>query len=468
MKGVEGKTINLCIAIAVLMLFGQVELAFCKESLMVSTIAVSERANAMSEPPIAAAQVPGEGAEEPTETGETKAGYGEGAQFGGPNSVGAQLRTDDEIKRPVFKLEGLHRAFKPYWNFKSKLNEKYGFQFGGDYNALIQDANQSLGEDTAAGGVFRFFGQWTLFGRGSENTGTLVYKLENRHRLGTEISPQQLAREIGYAGLTAQTFSNVGWELTNFFWHQQLLDGRLGVVAGAVDVTDYVDTYGLFNPWTDFSNLAFGTDPTIAAPNQGLGAAARVTIEENYYLLAGIADANGDPTDPGNFVHSFFSDAEFFTHLEVGWASSWENRFSDNIHLTAWRADERKQKNMSGGWGAAFSFNRVINDRWLPFVRLGLSDGGGGAPLERSVSMGLGYYMRGKSDMLGLGLNWGRPSEETFGSGLSDQYTTELYYRLMLFQYLAITPDIQWIIHPALNPHEDQMWVFGLRARLEF
>lgn len=79
-------------------------------------------------------------------------------------------------------------------------------------------------------------------------TGTLVYKVENRHRLGTEIAPQQLAGEIGYAGLTDLTFSNAGWALTNFFWQQELLDGRLGFVVGLVDVTDYIDDYGMVSP----------------------------------------------------------------------------------------------------------------------------------------------------------------------------------------------------------------------------
>ena len=49
-------------------------------------------------------------------------------------------------------------------------------------------------------------------------------------------------------------------------------------MAGIVDVTDYVDTYGLVNHWTNFSNLAFSTDPTIPVPHQGLGAAVRATF----------------------------------------------------------------------------------------------------------------------------------------------------------------------------------------------
>ena len=50
---------------------------------------------------------------------------------------------------------------------------------------------------------------------------------------------------------------------------QHLLDNRLAFVGGIVDVTDYLDVYGLVNPWTDFNNYAFTTNPTIPAPDQG-------------------------------------------------------------------------------------------------------------------------------------------------------------------------------------------------------
>lgn len=241
----------------------------------------------------------------------------------------------------------------------------------------------------------------------------------------------------------------------------------MGFVAGVLDTTDYVDVYGLVNPWTDFSNLAFSTDPTIPAPNQGLGAAIAVMATDNLYVLGGIADANGDPTDPGDSINSFFSDAEFFTHIEVGWIGSWERRYSDNIHLTAWHADERKQAQVPNGWGVAFSFSRLFADTWEPFFRAGYSEDGG-ALWERSVSAGFGYYPGKKSNVLGVGLNWSRPSEEVFGPGLDDQYTAEIYYRFQLLKVLTLTPDVQLLINPALNPEEDRLWVFGLRARLAF
>ena len=88
--------------------------------------------------------------------------------------------------------------------------------------------------------------------------------------------------------------------------------------------------------------------------------------------------------------------------------------------------------------------------------------------MERSISTGLAYYPAGNDSVFGLGINWGRPNRASFGTASDDQYTLEAYYRFQLFQRLAITPDLQLIKNPPLNPAEDLIWIAGLRARLVF
>jgi porin len=88
--------------------------------------------------------------------------------------------------------------------------------------------------------------------------------------------------------------------------------------------------------------------------------------------------------------------------------------------------------------------------------------------LQKSISTGLAYHWGDNNSLLGLGLNWGQPNEDTFGPDLDDQYTVELFSRLQVTEYLQITPDIQYVIDPALNQEADESWVFGLRARLVF
>jgi porin len=86
--------------------------------------------------------------------------------------------------------------------------------------------------------------------------------------------------------------------------------------------------------------------------------------------------------------------------------------------------------------------------------------------MEKSISVGVGYDVLPKRGLLAFGFNWGRPNNNTFSPGLSDQYALELFYRMNVTEQLTFTPDIQFVKNPALNPTEDSIWVFGLRARL--
>ena len=101
----------------------------------------------------------------------------------------------------------------------------------------------------------------------------------------------------------------------------------------------------------------------------------------------------------------------------------------------------------------------------MPFVRGGWADDGGSL-LEKSLSVGFGYQAVPQQDLLGVALNWGEPNADTFGSGLDDQITAEVFYRIQLSENFALTPDLQFISDPARNPDDDSLWVLGIRARL--
>ena len=108
---------------------------------------------------------------------------------------------------------------------------------------------------------------------------------------------------------------------------------------------------------------------------------------------------------------------------------------------------------------------RYFDDKWMPFARGGYSENGD-ATLDRSLSLGIGIDVVPEEGLLGIGFNWGRPNPDRFGSGLSDQYTVEVFYRAHVTGRLTVTPDLQLIKNPALNPAVDTIWVLGLRARL--
>ena len=330
---------------------------------------------------------------------------------------------------------------------------------GFDYQALSQSANKSLGEKNARSGIFRGYGNWTLVGRGTKNPGSLVFKGESRHRLGAEIAPQVLGLDAGALSITGTLFSDYGdrWGLTNLYWQQKLAEGRIGFAVGQLDLTDWLDPYALMNPLTAFQNLSFSTSPTIAAPNQGLGLVGGALLTDNVYVTGSVVDANGDPTSP-NF--KVFKDKETFKHVEVGLTSGPDRLYFDNIHLTYWQVDERKEAGVPSENGIAVSAAWTFNNQWVPFLRAGWSDGKA-ALLSQNVSTGMGYLRRNR-DLMGMGLSWGKPA----ASELDEQFTAELFYRLQFSENFAITGDIQHIVDPALNPQEKSITILGLRGRL--
>ncbi len=394
------------------------------------------------------------------------AGISDAGRFGGPDSVGDTIANDREAVDPTFRLPTLDEARNRWFDWKDRVFEEHGLALGFDYTAAFLGATESIGDDRASGGIARAFGYWDLLGRGTANTGAFVWKVEHRHRYGS-IAPNALASSIGYVGVFEPPFSNQGFRFTNLYWRQRFAGGRATVTGGFLDTTDYVDTFALASPWTGFMNFAFSTGTTtIALPDDAtLGIAGGTMLGENFYLLAGLTNANADPTSPFSEVDSFFSDKEYFTSIEIGWTAEHSRIYFDNAHVTLWHTDSRSKAGVPSGWGAAFSLVRYLDERWMPFVRGGYANDGG-TLMEKSVSAGVGYDVVPKRGLLAFGFNWGRPNSNTFGPGLSDQYAMELFYRMNLTEQFTITPDIQLVKNPAQHSTEDTIWVFGIRARL--
>jgi porin len=387
-------------------------------------------------------------------------------RFGGPDSVGGTIEGDREARDGGFVVPGLQEAWDGWFDWKGRVLEEHGLALGLDYTAAFLGASESLSNDEAFGGIARFFGFWDVTGRNTSNIGAFVWKLEHRHRYG-EIAPAGLASSVGYVGGIEEPFSNEGFRFTNLYWHQQISGARAMVAGGFLDITDYLETYPLASAWTGFMNFAFDSgSATIGLPDDAaFGIAGSTMLGENFYVFAGVTNANADAADPFSEVGSFFDENEYFSSVEVGWTVGEERRDVDNAHVSLWHSDSRQRAGEPGGWGANFSVVRYLDERWMPFVRGGFAEDGG-AFLEQSISAGFGFDVVPDRDLLGVGFNWGRPNKSRFGPGLSDQYTVELFYRMNITGRFAITPDIQFIKNPALNPAVDSLWVLGLRARL--
>lgn len=217
---------------------------------------------------------------------------------------------------------------------------------------------------------------------------------------------------------------------------------------------------GYANPWTSFQNLAILLEPTLAFPDSSWGIGAGTWFNEQWWALATANDANGLATDDLEF---FTGGSEFFTQASFGWSPSKDERYLKSFNSTIWHVDEREDAGIEQAEGIGLSFNWTWDQRWMMFLRAGLSDGT--APIyNRSVSAGFIRHFAYRSDLIGLGINRGDPPDDS----LREQITIEAFYRFQLAQNLAITPSVQLLMDPALNPEHDEVWVTGLRLRFTY
>jgi porin len=388
----------------------------------------------------------------------TKSGYDNDPGFGGPTESGALLQEADEVKVPALRFPAFDSAFKPWYDWKSQLKKDHGLEIGLAYTSLYQSASDVPAgtDDDAGGGIFRFSARWTLLKNEAGDTGTLVALFDHRHAY-TDSTPGGFGN-YGYYGITGIPFSDVDGALVDLNWQQTFGGRSIGIVVGRYDPNDFFDVLGYAIPWTTFQNLYILNNASISLPDYSTGIAGGLWLGDQLYVRAAANDVNGVLSEE-KFK---FDIDELYTTAEVGWSPSRDQRYFQNIHLTWWRADAKENNSSEASDGITIGANWTWDSTWMIFAKAGWSDGS--APLyNESYTVGMIRYFSSRSDLLGLAVNWGEPPS---GSGLNDQTTTELFYRLQLAQNLALTPSLQYITDPALNPTEDSLTIFGLRLRL--
>lgn len=368
------------------------------------------------------------------------------AKFGGPEAVPNRIAEDEKNRQQPLK---------------QRLANS-GVNLALDYSAITLGANEVLAgaDDTASGGMLRFYGSWDAASDESGNKGSLVWKIEHRHHYG-DSGPNFFPFNAGVVGLEVPPFSDQGGRLTNLYWKQQFNQGKATVMAGFLDATDYVDIYAVASPWTGFVNFAFSTGTTtMALPGDAaLGIAGATMLSDNFFVIAGITDMESDPTKPLEGFDSFFNDGHHFKSVELGWTSNQDSIFVDNIHITFWDSDESAMLNQNEDSGVNISASKMYG-AWLPFVRAGWSENGSLLGIDKSVSTGFSYYGLGKeANNLGVAINWAD------AGAADDQVTLEAFYLMKLLPFWELTPDVQVVANPAANPTEDQILIVGLRTR---
>lgn len=417
-------------------------------------------------------------------------GYGDkDTEIKNPNSIETDLDTAFPQTGAIFG----GRVPEKYFDWKKDLYKRYGIKLAFSYQSLYQNASDSGGilfgpsdNDTAWGGWAVLEAKWKVFDRGGDFEGSLVASLDYRHTFNDEQDPAALFADIG--SLTPTDFAYLSWDpwFANLYWEQKFNQDQAkntGIVlrVGTQVAAQFIDFFRYKDSRTSFSGGPFTVASTsVPAPPPGLGASFRWSPASGspLYVSGTVNDMNAEAGEWS--WDNAFDYGQFFYGLELGYNWRRSPGDFDHLHLLVFYADEKDTQlpvlpNESGGgfklmgskqWGSIVGFSSYSYNN---------AEGGGFGVTFAEHSLNAGAALQrpfGVNGELALGATWSDPIDGMDiatlppGTELNEQYSFELYWKLLLTPDLWITPQIQYIIDPSLNPTTDSIVVPGLKFRL--
>ncbi len=385
-----------------------------------------------------------------------------------PDSIAEEITQAEITKKSVIDYDPFGFFVRPWKKYNKKLTDWAGLDLVIAYTALYQVASNATQKDkinNAAGGILDFSGRLEVLSEKGSYPGYIGFRSSTKHRLFTDITPSQLAENIGSLWRTDGDFSKNNFFISQLWWEQHIFNDKVVFRVGKILQIDYIDSFNFSSSKLFFINSAFSDNPTIPFPDNGLGGAILFQPNETVYMLASIGDANAKSAtfDFG----TFFGEGEFFYGVEIGVLPQINRLGKGNYHVAYWHSDRRKKKKIPSGNGIAITLQQDLGRDYSVFIRYSLSNGSV-TNLKMLASGGVGIYdplrLGYDDNLLGFALAWGEPEQ----NGLRAQYVMESFLRIQLFPSVQITPDIQLIIHPSEAPEQDLVAVFGMRFRLAF
>jgi len=280
-------------------------------------------------------------------------------------------------------------------------------------------------------------------------------------------------------------------DVTQLWYQQSFLDGRVTVRAGKLDLTGGFECRGcpvsfdgnLYanDETTQFLAGALVNNPTIPFPDNGLGAVLHVEPVEGFYASAGIADAQAGVRETG-FRTAFHGEDYFFSIFETGFVTEVGKGLIGAYRFGFWYDPQPKER-FSGGstkrddHGLYFSADQLLwkenADPKDPqglgaFCRLGYADDDV-SDMHGFWSLGGQYVgpVPGRDeDVLGLGVAQGILSRDAERGRTSQETLIEAYYRAVLCPWVAVSGHVQYVANPGGRSDVNDAVVLGVRIQM--
>lgn len=379
-----------------------------------------------------------------------------------PTAAGDEMYDIEIPRRGLFHFPTIEGPVDNLVKSLRSFEERTGLRFNFAYTMLFQQATGGPGDRNGAAGDADFMTAWTLLGRGTENAGTLIFTGEYRFKMG-EQTPSQLGGVLGTLTNTTSAFNGRGWVVRDAYWLQRLLDGKLRVLVGRGDISDFIGGMRMQNANNSFFNRAFSGNAAVAYP-AGHGPLAGLSIVPNdfFYITAGVQNAYSTSTTIGL---NTLNEGSFFYGAEVGITPNFEGIGRGRYRVMGWYMDDRSLLNLPSDEGISIMADQDFGDRILAFARYGHSNG----DVTNIKNMGqIGVGVRGllgsPDDFTGLAGSIAEPA----AAGSRNEKVVEIFHRWQLTMRTQFTVGAQLIVDPSNAPNDDTLGVFSARFRFDF
>ena len=279
--------------------------------------------------------------------------------------------------------------------------------------------------------------------------------------LGTIVNPQ------------ATVFGpNGGW-ISELAWQQALADGKVVLVGGLVDQSNYIDANNYANnSQGQFLNSALVNSMVLPFPFNNLGLNLQWQPSELWYAMFG-SGANNQLPGNSPFANVSFNNWSYL--FEFGLTPT--NVFGlgpGNYRLQPFVATVNGVTQEGIGLNVGQQLGQESPFAW--FGRFGIGGSqvtldGAAAQIATGFAMQaplkhLGLVPKLSNDYLGAGFIWSQPSKFMQPAAHSNEYGFETTYVLQLTPLASIQPDLQVIWNPADNANADHNIIFQLQLNL--
>lgn len=372
----------------------------------------------------------------------------------------------DDIFRPknaTLDVPALDGPIDRFIAATARLEDSTGLRLGFAYTTIFQQASGGPGRRRGASGDLDIMGAWTLIGRGTPNTGQLIFSFEERHNIGPEPA-SNLRSVLGTLHPPTNGFNDRGAVVRDVYWIQRLLDGKIGFALGRGDTSDFFGGHRMQSLNNSFSNRSLAANTVIPSPGHGIFAGFSVRPVDEFYATVGTANSYGS-TNINDM--SYLDESSFFSFGEFGYTPTIEGMGLGAYRVVLWHIDSREERNVSpSDHGFSLIADQRFGERFQIFARYGYADDGRVTGIRQSgeIGMGLRGLLGSDDNMTGLAFAY----SEARASGSQDEKILECFHRWQLTRHTQFSVGVQGIFDPSNDPDTDSVAVFTTRFRIAF